>query len=1283
MKRLFYIFVFFFVALSAMAAYNLPVGRYIYFANKDDWKTSTFQFMIGHNSYSIGYKMTKINNTKLYYYKHSGTSWNGYTQWAVFGNNSEWGSENNSVSHRHPYSTNKTSVGTSELSSTYNLIPNSGTTLNKNASYTALLNKTHTIKIYVDGVESSAGGTVSASSYKLNSATSTTSTSGTTSIEAAYTATVTLKASAKSGYEFVGWYDNSDKELSTQATYSYVAGNSATTIKAKFNKLAVAAPQILTFTASATEVDVNTPITFTTTVENANLNDVVYKCNGTTIFNPWTPTEGGVYTITANLGATSKSVKVTVYAATIYFDNTNSGWSNVYAYCWDEGGSDNKAWPGVKLTNPVGNVYTYKSTKAYQKVIFTAGQDQPQTANLDFENGKTYSMPKPIPVVAGTANLCGKDWEASSEENKMEEVDGVYVKRYTSVPAGEHKFKVVYNGNWFGFGDLEDNSGCSDDGGNIQFTLDKSRDVIISFNPTNSKISLRIVYDNFPVGEKFYFTPTTKGARYAAYLFGVSVNRWVDMVEEYNAIYSFTMPDGEWDGLIYCEMKSDATNDWKNVNKQTADLRYDGVNNWFVENGAFWRKFEKLIFAGDKLYFKPDSNWESASARFAAYYWDIVGDNAWVDCEYNEESHVYEVVAPTHKDPNCAWTNIKFVRMNPATKENNFNKGVCWHQTPDLTYDGENDLFVIKLTNENDENTADPNNWISFANPFQGVIYLQPNSTLAAQADKRFSVYFWSGFGQHCWVKFTELTTHPGYYCAVVPEGYWTGANICSMNPATENDSWDKYGEEYVDLLLQTDNVTYHKDKLLYQLPESWKNNVPANECWVVLNLPKADDMDCSNEVGPGIYHTYFKRTLSISTPDDIAKWHWISLPYNVKISDITGGVYGTDFIIQEYDSEKRAQWTSIKSSENKDKVTWRLMGAGETLMAGKGYILAVSDEKSSYELTFVSESDLNVVADKFDGNNIECSSAVAENANWHLVGTGVYGTANSYSGANYVAIPDASGSDYTYHFLGEKPVSNFNPTSLGVSAIEPYTAFFVQYAGDYSFSKVQPTQNAAPRRARAEEVVEQYYVNIVGMADTSHTAIFLAEDGSDDYVVGQDFLHLGASGESLQFYSKQGENDLAFNYLKKEERTIALGGYVAETGKYTISLTTDGKASSVILSDTKTGEAIDLLQSNYEFDADKGCVDGRFDITIAYAAQDDTPTDVEIGGNDRLVVLNSDGIVTFEGLAIGEEVVIYDIMGRCVNHFVASNDVANVMLADGVYVMKHSSEIIKFVVNR
>ena len=63
------IFLFFAAILCSVSAWaaNLTAGYYIYFEKPSDW--SKVSFLIGHSTYSIGYDMTNIKNTNLYYWK--------------------------------------------------------------------------------------------------------------------------------------------------------------------------------------------------------------------------------------------------------------------------------------------------------------------------------------------------------------------------------------------------------------------------------------------------------------------------------------------------------------------------------------------------------------------------------------------------------------------------------------------------------------------------------------------------------------------------------------------------------------------------------------------------------------------------------------------------------------------------------------------------------------------------------------------------------------------------------------------------------------------------------------------------------------------------------------------------------------------------------------------------------------------------------------------------------------------------------------------------------------
>ena len=177
--------------------------------------------------------MQKISNTSIYYFTNL-SLWSDYTQWAIFEENTKWGGENNNINHRAQYSNQETATVTGSLNPN-NLLQN-GSCLALN-SYTDL-NHDQTINVTTDGSASTTGGSITASSYKLTAVNTASASSGSTSgakttISAAYTATVTLEATAKTGYKFVGWYEGSTSE-STNTTYTYIAENATKTITAKF-----------------------------------------------------------------------------------------------------------------------------------------------------------------------------------------------------------------------------------------------------------------------------------------------------------------------------------------------------------------------------------------------------------------------------------------------------------------------------------------------------------------------------------------------------------------------------------------------------------------------------------------------------------------------------------------------------------------------------------------------------------------------------------------------------------------------------------------------------------------------------------------------------------------------------------------------------------------------------------------------------------------------------------------------------------------------------------------
>ncbi|MBQ2291075.1 MAG: InlB B-repeat-containing protein [Paludibacteraceae bacterium] len=266
--------------------YYLENDAHIYFVNNPNWTLPTF--LRSKDIYAYTHNLANIPNTKLWYCKLAKPSASdvesgiAYTQYAFISNQTTKvstsvkgqvaataGLEDPYLWKRWPHVTvndltpdlawssrkahdfgslrsgkDYTAVRADMLSG-YNLfIPGNtdlipgGSTAEEAPSKTTYnswesLNHTQT-------VTSSGGGSVTISSYKLNNVSNTTSTSSTissessTSIQAAYTATVTLTATPASHCKFLGWYDKDWNELSTSLTYTYAAPNEDVIIHAIF-----------------------------------------------------------------------------------------------------------------------------------------------------------------------------------------------------------------------------------------------------------------------------------------------------------------------------------------------------------------------------------------------------------------------------------------------------------------------------------------------------------------------------------------------------------------------------------------------------------------------------------------------------------------------------------------------------------------------------------------------------------------------------------------------------------------------------------------------------------------------------------------------------------------------------------------------------------------------------------------------------------------------------------------------------------------------------------------
>lgn len=192
---------------------------------------------------------------------------------------------------------------------------------------------------------------------------------------------------------------------------------------------------------------------------------------------------------------------------------------------------------------------------------------------------------------------------------------------------------------------------------------------------------------------EIFFKPNANwksdGARFAAYFYNASYNKWVDLKAN-GDLYSCAKPtDKEYTHVIFCRM--DPKISANNFNKGSGNPLWNQSVNIALINGKNLYALEEGSWRG-QIYLKPNSNWTQQSARFAARFYNDNGGEEWKSMSDDDGDGVYSCDIPDYPK-------VIFVRMNPngtdnANNGNNWNNK--WNQTGDLTIptDGK-DLFTI------------------------------------------------------------------------------------------------------------------------------------------------------------------------------------------------------------------------------------------------------------------------------------------------------------------------------------------------------------------------------------------------------------------------------------------------------------------------------------------------------------------------------------------------------------------------------------------------------------
>ena len=328
--------------------------------------------------------------------------------------------------------------------------------------------------------------------------------------------------------------------------------------------------------------------------------------------------------------------------------------------------------------------------------------------------------------------------------------------------------------------------------------------------------------------------------------------------------------------------------------------------------------------------------------------------------------------------------------------------------------------------------------------------------------------------------------------------------------------------------------------------------------------------------------------------------WNFISVPYDVRVGDITCETAEAQWVIRRYDGEARAAGNLNN--------TWVNLTKDDILEAGKGYILHCTYQQSMsryivFHFPALNNENKNLIFSAADRTIAlgEYLSETANNRGWNLIGN------------PYPAYIEIGSTDF------DAPITVWNGRS-GYWAYSPYDdnyvlapgeAFFVQrpanktgitFSADarQSYYDVKGTNNYVKgiRQTNSERHVFNLFLSDGEHSD--RTRVVINPAATMDYETERDAAKFPAmDATATQLYSIANGVQYAINERPLADGSVQLAAHFGQTGTFTFSL--DTKATeSVILIDEATGLTTELNGTEgYTFTAQTGTSQNRFRLQI------------------------------------------------------------------------------------
>ncbi len=359
--------------------------------------------------------------------------------------------------------------------------------------------------------------------------------------------------------------------------------------------------------------------------------------------------------------------------------------------------------------------------------------------------------------------------------------------------------------------------------------------------------------------------------------------------------------------------------------------------------------------------------------------------------------------------------------------------------------------------------------------------------------------------------------------------------------------------------------------------------------------------------------------------------WYFFSLPYDMKISDITHRQDNVQYAIRYYDGANRA--------ENGTTGSWKNYDADDIIPAGHGFIIQTNLYANNYFWSVDNESKQNVVANKEFTITLDVNaSATASNKGWNLIGNPYPCYYNNHM-LNFTApitVWNARNRTYTAYSLTDDDY-----------AIRPNEAFFVQcpnaemntisfpLQGRQLTSTIE-SQNAAKARdgksASARQLID---LEVRKGEFVDKTRVVLNEEANLSYDMNCDASKfMSVDTETPQLYTMDADGTAyAINERPLGKGEVQLGFYTMTSGAFTISMPRCD-AQKVYLIDEVEGLTVDLAAQDYGFTATEGKQENRFRLVI----ESDDATGIKSLEEGELATEDGAAIYNLSGQRVGKD---------------------------------------------